>query len=110
MKTTFPKVKPKKVTYRNYTNFDTNMFRNELSNMLKTDHRDKGNYKSFETIFIAVLEKHAPLKTKFIRGNHVPYMNKSLRKAMMKRTQLHNKYYKTFNNDDFIAYKNKKIL
>ena len=34
-----------------------------------------------------VLNIHAPLKKKVIRANHVPYMTKSLRKAIMKRSQ-----------------------
>ena len=32
------------------------------------------------------------LKNKFIRGNHVPYMTKNLRKAFIKCSQLENKY------------------
>ena len=111
MKTIFPKAKPKEVTYRNYAHFDNNIFRNDLVKTLKISHIDNGNYKSFETIFLTVLEKHAPLKKKFIRGNHVPYMNTTLRKAMMRRTQLHNKFYKSRNNDDLVAYKkNRKTL
>ena len=86
MKTTFPKAEPKEVTYRNYKNFNNNMFRKELVNALNIGHIDNANYKSFGTIFLTVLEKHAPLKSKFIRRNHVPYMNKTLRKAMMKIT------------------------
>ena len=31
------------------------------------------------------------LKNKFIRGNHVPYMTKNLRKAFIKCSQLENK-------------------
>ena len=32
------------------------------------------------------------LKNKFIRGNHVPYMTKNLRKTLIKCFQLENKY------------------
>ena len=34
------------------------------------------NYKSFENIFLSVLNKHAPLKKKFVRRNQAPYMTK----------------------------------
>ena len=49
-------------------------------------------YETFEEEFLKVLNKHAPLKKKFIRVNHAPYMTKNLRKAIMKRSQLENKY------------------
>ena len=51
-------------------------------------------YKTFEEIFLMVLNKHAPLKKKTIRGNNVPYMTKTLRKAIMRRSKLQTKYFK----------------
>ena len=65
-------------------------------------------YAEFEDIFLSVLEKHAPIKKKIIRGNHVPYMNKTLRKAMMRRTQLQNKYYKTKTDEDLKSFKKQR--
>ena len=44
--------------------------------------------------FLETLNDHAPLKQKTIRANHVPYMTKTLRKAMMHRSQLETKYRK----------------
>ena len=52
------------------------------------------NYDGFEKEFLKVLNNHAPLKKKFIRANHVPYMTKALHKAIMKRSQLESKYYR----------------
>ena len=49
-------------------------------------------YETFENEFLKVSNKHAPLKKKFIRANRVPYTTKNLRKAIMKRSQLENKY------------------
>ena len=48
------------------------------------------------------------MKTKIIRGNHAPYMNTTLRKAIMKRTQLQNHYYKSKNSEDFITFKKQR--
>ena len=45
-------------------------------------------YQTFEEEFLKVLNKHAPLKRKFIRANHVPYITKNL--AVKKG------YYETF--------------
>ena len=58
------------------------------------------SYKNFENIFLKILEHHAPLKKKIARANNVPYMTKTLRKAIMRRSDLENKlvskeYYKT---------------
>ena len=38
----------------------------------------------FDNIFLEVLDKHAPRKTKILRANHSSYMSKALRKAIMK--------------------------
>ena len=46
------------------------------------------DYESFESVFFSVLNKHAPLKKTFVRGNQAPYMTKQLRKAIMRRSEL----------------------
>ena len=52
------------------------------------------NYASFENFFLDALNKHAPLKKKVIRANHAPYVTKSLRKSIMKRSNLQKIYFK----------------
>ena len=42
----------------------------------------------------SALDQHAPRKQKYARGNHVPFMNKTLSKENMKRTKLRNKSLK----------------
>ena len=64
----------------------------------------------FETEFLNVLNNHAPQKKKVIRANHVPYMTKPLRKAIMKRSQLENKYLQNSSNENKIRYKKQKIF
>ena len=46
------------------------------------------DYETFESVFLSVLNKHAPLKKTFVRGNQAPYMTKQLRKAIMRRSEL----------------------
>ena len=43
------------------------------------------NYESFEDVFVAVLDRHAPKKTKILRGNQKSHVDKNLRKTIMKR-------------------------
>ena len=66
------------------------------------------NYKSFEEIFLVVLDKHAPQKKKIVRANHVAYMTKTLRKAIMKRSELKTKYYKDGRHESFEKYRKQK--
>ena len=52
------------------------------------------NYSSFESTFDKVLDKHAPIKKKYVRANDKPFMTRALRKAVMLRTRLRNRYNK----------------
>ena len=51
------------------------------------------------------LGKHARKKIKVFRGIHKPHINKTLRKAIMKRYQLKNKANKTKDPEDMLKYK-----
>ena len=104
LKTTFPKAKRKEIIYRNYKNYDLNIFKNDLRKNIES----VDNYEVFETEFLNVLNNHAPQKKKVLRANHVPYMAKPLRKAIMKRSQLENKYLQNFSNENKIRYKEQK--
>ena len=74
LKSTFPKVRPKQIVYKKFKNFDLNNFKNEI----RTKMQSIDKYETFEEESLKVLNKHAPLKRKFIRANHVPYMTKNL--------------------------------
>ena len=54
------------------------------------------------------LNKHALKKTKIFRGNHNPHINKTLRKAIMKRSQLKNKTNKTKDTKDILKYEKQR--
>ena len=51
------------------------------------------------------LNKRAPKRIKIFRGNYKPHINKTLRKATMKRSQLKNKANKTKDPKDILKYK-----
>ena len=102
LKTKFTKARPTEVTYRNYKNFDSAKFKNDLKQVMTSDIKDYG---SFEDCFLSILNEHAPLKKKLIRANHAPYMTKVLKKAMMKRHQLATKFYKSRKSEDLKIFK-----
>ena len=80
------------------------MFRNELLVKLNSVHCSKLECDTFENICIDVLNKHAPLKIKYIRANNSPFMNKNLAKAVMTRSRLRNKFLKDPNDENRANY------
>ena len=67
-----------------------------------------GSYDDFEHIFTSKLNKHAPKKKKWIRGNNKPHVNKALHQAIMKRLRLKNKANKTKDPTDTRNYKKER--
>ena len=92
IKMSFEKHSPIERHYRDYKYFDRTKFQNNLKGKLS---KGISNYESFETTFIEVLNKHGPLKKKLLRANHALYMTKTLRKAIMHKSQLETKYRKS---------------
>ena len=86
LKTTVPRSQPKEVTYRDYKQFDPSKFKNKLKNVLTKENINSCT--KFDEQFLQVLNSHAPLKRKSLRTNHAPYISKTLRKAIMKRSYL----------------------
>ena len=72
------------------------------------DHNDK--LTAFTNVFTYVLDKHQPLETKTIRGNHAPFMTKNLRKAIMNRSRLRSKYLKRRSRENFLEHKKEKTI
>ena len=105
MKTIFKSEEPKKLIYRYYSNFCSERFRDDF--MTSICH-EKHGYSDFEVKFIATLNKHAPQKIKTFRDNEKPHVNKTLHKAIMKRSQLKNRTNKTRNATDVSDYKNQR--
>ena len=79
-------------------------FRGELKAALE----NVSTYSEFEETFLKILEKHAPSKQKVYRANDKPYMTKALRRAIMLRSSMKNKYMKFKTPDLHRAYKKQK--
>ena len=50
------------------------------------------------------LDSRAPLKYKYLRSNHSPFMNKNISKAIMDRTRLRHKFLRSRSIEDRKAY------
>ena len=100
---------PQKIkTYRNYKTFDENRFNEDLKS--KLDSIEKLDYPLFESIFIDVLNTHAPVTTKKVLANNHQFLTKALRKAIMTRSRLKNTYLKTRNNKKWKNYKKQRNI
>ena len=75
---------------------------------LKLNSIEKLGYPLFESIFIGVLNTHAPATTKKVRANNHQFMTKALRKAITTRSRLKIAYLKTRNNKNWENYKEQR--
>ena len=107
LKTCFKREEPKHFIYRDYKNFNDMNFRTDLENKLEECPK---HYENFEKTFVNVLDAHAPRKTKVLRGNHKPHVDKNLRKAIMKCSKLKNKANRTKLQEDIAKYKKQRNL
>ena len=108
LKTTFHYEEPKTLIYCDYKTFSLEKFSFEL--FLKLESQENNDYQTFETDFVDTLNNQNPKKSKIFRGNQKPHINKILRNAIMKRSQLTNKANKTKSVDDLIKYKKQRNL
>ena len=66
------------------------------------------DYSQFHEIFLKALDAIAPIKNKILRFNHNPFMSKALRKAIMVRSKLKNKYNKNRTGENWDSYKKQR--
>ena len=81
------------IHFRDYKKFSNDAFTSELF----IENGNLQNYNDLDS-FLAkcknVLNRTAPLKQKHVRANNSPFINKTILKAIMKRTRLKNKFVK----------------
>ena len=87
MKTTFQKLDPKIIHYTDYRKYCNHNFRqNFLSTLVMENINLSNGYQKFIDICMKALDKFPPRKKKYSIGNNIPFLNKSLSRAHMKRT------------------------
>ena len=96
----------KMIFYRDYKAFDQNTFEKRLQPKLKSETII--DYSLFQSIFLETLNNIAPVKMKIPRYNNNPFMNKSLRKAIMTRSRLKNKFNKNSSAKNWNSYKKQR--
>ena len=94
LKTEFVKSDPIQINYRDYKKYNAVNFSEDLWNRLNSDISFSKDYSKFQNVLGEVLNKHAPLKKKYLRANNSPFMTKQLRKMIMNRSRCKNAYFK----------------
>ena len=109
LKTSLPKQNPSIIRYRDYKHFSLIHFRKELFTKLNNMKEKDTNYERFESMFVELINQHAPMKIKYVRANNAPFMNKVLSKSVMTRSRLRNRFLKNpsaTNKTNYKRYRN----
>ena len=89
-KSYFSRLRPKVITYRNYKNFDENVFLNDLQKLeVKLDEENsKSSYSLISIKFLEVVNEHAPLKKKGFKRQPLSFRNKTISKNYLHKKQI----------------------
>ena len=92
MRKTFKKVRPRIINYRSFKHFSNENFRISLEKKLSWEVYVNNNDRLERLCKITMdnLNKVAPIKRKYARGNQMPFMTKELSKEIMARSRLRN--------------------
>ena len=107
----FVKRGSKIINYTDYRKFDTDGFRKDLEDsFLRQNQQASTSYDVFDAIALSVLKKYFQMKKKSIKADDKPFMTKALRKAIINRTCLRNKYKKYGLDDNKTAFRKQRDL
>ena len=97
------KLKLKIIQYRDFNHFDSASFRADLLQDLSLQNVQPLDFEKFKCISSKILNIHSPIKEEHVRCNQSAFMNKELRKIIMTRTHIPNKYRKDNSARNFFA-------
>ena len=110
LKMFYKKQKPKFIQCRNCKTFNEQLFRIELEKELAKIDLNNAELAELHNEFLSVLNKHAPIKNKYIQANKSNYMTKSSRKEIMLCSILRNKFLKTKKEESKQLYNKERNL
>ena len=93
MKTSFWKLKPKVINYRNYKRFCNESYRNELVTEFSKPNFEKNSSEKFPDVWNKVLVRMLHINRN-LWETIILYYKSSLSKAIMKKTGLRDKFFK----------------
>ena len=102
MKVFYSKQKLKIIQYRKYKDFSNEVFMHEFESALS--RFSQISFGTFKSIVDNILQKHAPIKKRYVRANQASFINSKIHKEVMRRTRLRNKFIDSKTDADRIAY------
>ena len=110
LKCHFVRIRPKTIQYRDYRQFSpdaliADLIQRNLNSLPVSTLDPNKAYAEFCDTFQTILDKHALLKSKVLRGNHAPFIAKELSKFIMIRSRLKNKFNQHRTKENCNAYK-----
>ena len=109
IKTTYKKSQPKIINYCSYKYFNNERFREEQIQIEANGNNCDESFQNFTSLCNVIVNKYAPQKKKYVRGNQSSFMNKTLSKAIMRRSKLKNCFLKKRteeNRNNYVKQKN----
>ena len=102
MKVFYNKQKPKIIQYRKYKGFSNEAFMHELESALA--RFSQISFGTFKSTVDNILQKHAPIKKRYVRANQASFVNSKIHKEVMRKTRLRNKFIDSKADANRIAY------
>ena len=89
IKVLYKKQKTNIVMYRNNKQFSNEAFMFAVKNSIiqMTSERNDLEFDRFKTALEKAIQRHAPIKKRYVRVNPAPFINKKINKEIMKRSQ-----------------------
>ena len=108
-----PRSQPKTIKKRNYKNFSTADFLNDVSenvnngsfNRVLNNQNINEASALFSGIFGSILNKHAPLKVFQVRNNYIPWLSAETKQMILARDELQKEAINEDCNEKYSAYK-----
>ena len=101
MKVFYNKQKPKVMQNRKYKDFSNVDFMHELESVLSCFSQIL--FGTFKSTVDNTLQKHAPIKKRYVQANQASFVNSKTHKELMRRTRLRNKFIDSKTDADRIA-------
>ena len=92
--------------YKDYKISNIKLFKRDLGESL--ENHTIYDFSCFQNIYMALLNKHAPMKKKIMRFNNNPFRLKALRQTIVHRSKVKNIYNKYRTEDNWANYKKQR--
>ena len=96
MKVFYNKQKPKIIQYRKYKGFSNEAFMHELESALA--RFSQISFGTFKSTVDYILQKHAPIKKRYVRANQASFVNSKIHKEVIRMIRLRNKFIESIAN------------